>query len=269
MASELEKPFDCGDVERFSFAYLDGEFESPEAGQLEAHLSDCAPCAAKLREAAAFRSVLRARGTSGPKAPEPLRGRVRERLVEEQRSRARAVHRRWAVRSIPSVAAGVAVAAGLAMVYHRVAPGSADWVVDDAVAMHARSLPLEIASSDLSHLLPLFERQLGFAIHPPRFAPQRLSLVGGRLSHLGTRDAAYLEYGAGPGRRGSLFIMADPASDLRIPGAGIQRVADRQVFFTQLRGHSVAIWRSHEMVYSMVSDLDDADTLALLSAEPR
>jgi hypothetical protein len=182
------------------------------------------------------------------------------------------VRRAW-----PSVAMGLTAAASLVVLFGRVSP-SAHSVIDEAVYMHTKSLPLEVSTTDLSNLLPLFQKHLDFTVQPPSFPRQQMALMGGRLSHLGPRDAAYLEYrldhggtlatnpfACGPGERMSLFVVADPDRELRIVGTDMARVANHEVLLTTLRGYNVAVWRSNEIVYSMVTDLGRAETLNLLA----
>ncbi len=266
----FDRPFGCGDVERFGFAYLDGEFEPSECSAIEAHLHECPSCRAQIEREAAFRTMIRLHARGGPGAPVALRRRITAGLdgVEREMSKQRlseVVGRGW-----PPVAVGLAAAASLALVFNHVTlQGTAPWVVADAVRLHNRALPLEV-TGDLSRLMPLFQRHLSFAVRPPVFPAAGVALVGGRLSHLGARDAAYLEYGAGPGRRISLFIVSDPERDLRIRGAQVRRIADREILLTTVQGYNVAVWRRNEIVYSMVSDLARSETLALLNAaQPR
>jgi mycothiol system anti-sigma-R factor len=267
MTASTERRFDCADIERFCYAYLDGEFAPQEREQFEGHLTGCAGCQKQVQEASAFRSMLRLRVKPGAKAPSHLRARISRGLVEAQRERSRKRMSAFALQAWPSALVGGAVALCLAMVYSLVAPGpSSRWVVNDAVDMHSRSLPLEVTTADLGHLLPLFEHHLGFAVQPPQFPARRAVLVGGRLSHLGARDAAYLEYGAGPGRRLTILVAEDQNPTFRLAGARVARVANHEVFLTTLRGHNVAVWRTGGVIYSMVSDLDEADNLSLLAA---
>jgi anti-sigma factor RsiW len=271
-----DRPFDCNDTERFCYAYLDGEFDASERQLVEKHLAACATCEGKMQEAATFRSMVRLHVRPGPRAPEGLRARIAAGLDGEQRQQSRQGAIDLARRAWPSVAMGLTAAASLVLLFGQVSP-SAHSVIDAAVAMHARSLPLEVATTDMSTLQPLF-RHLDFAVQPPSFPRQQMALMGGRLSHLGTRDAAYLEYqmdhggsmatspfACGPGRRMSLFVVADPDRELRIVGTDMARVANHEVLLTTLRGYNVAVWRSNEIVYSMVTDLGRAETLDLLA----
>ena len=83
------------------------------------------------------------------------------------------------------------------------------------------------------------------------------------------RPAAVVTYTipAADGRRVSLLIVDDP--EQKLPGAARQ-VADREVWLSRARGFNVASWRTDEVVYSLISDLDEQDVLALVqSAEMR
>jgi hypothetical protein len=71
----------------------------------------------------------------------------------------------------------------------------------------------------------------------------------------------------GNGRRVSLLIVDDPEQQMQ--GAA-RRIADREVWLSQARGFNIASWRNDEIVYSLISDLDEQDVLALVrSAEAR
>jgi anti-sigma factor (TIGR02949 family) len=268
-----DRPFDCSDVERLGHAYLDGEFEAADRDLIEAHLAACEDCRSELAAAAEFRRFLRQRLREEVFAPPALRSRISEQLDREgRRSLLALVWKAW-----PSLALGASAAACLGLVYARSAPRSPDrWVVNDAVEMHARALPLEVSTDELRRLTPFFDQHLPFSVQPPAFS-SRVSLEGGRLWHLGGHDAAYLLYGVplgtgiGPGshlgRRVSLFIVEDSSPTLRIDGARVAHVGGREVLLTSMRGHNVAVWRNHDVVYSMVSDLDDSETLSLLGTD--
>jgi anti-sigma factor RsiW len=260
-------------VERLGHAYLDDEFEASDRDLIEAHLAVCGSCRDELASAAGFRRFLRQRLHEEVLAPPSLRARISEKLDQEDRGNIFALARKaW-----PSLALGASAAACLGLVYARAAPRASDrWVVNDAVEMHARALPLEVSTDELRRLTPFFDQHLPFAVQPPAFS-SRVLLEGGRLWHLGSHDAAYILYGVplGPGfgpvsqlgRRVSLFIVEDPSATLRIDGARVAHVDGHDVLLTSMRGHNVAVWRNRDVVYSMVTDLDDNEMLALLGAK--
>jgi mycothiol system anti-sigma-R factor len=265
---DSQRDFECADIHRFADTYLDGEFEAQERSLLELHLERCAACRLELQRTGALRSLLRARVASVP-APEALRERIIAGL--RQIERPPAVAFRGAVlewrRGVFPVIAGASVAAVLSVFYLTVVPQKSDrWVVGDAAEMHARALPLEIATGQLDQLMPLFEHHLGFAVRPPAFNKGGVLLEGGRLSHLGAHDAAYLQYGAPRyGGRLSLFIVEDPGATLRLDGARRTVVGNREIFLAHAHGHSVVVWRNLDVVYSLVSDLGEDETLSLLA----
>jgi hypothetical protein len=168
--------------------------------------------------------------------------------------------------------AGAACAGAMSLAYTFLVPQRAErWVVGDAAEMHARALPLEISTQRLEQLMPLFQHHLGFQVQPPTFANDHVLLQGGRLWHLGTHDAAYIQYGdPRHGGRMSLFVVDDPGATVRFAGAmRMLPGSQREVYVTHARGRNVVVWRSQDIVYSLVSDLGEDETLALLSASTR
>jgi anti-sigma factor (TIGR02949 family) len=278
--SDQTRRFECSDVDRFADAYLDGEFDAPERSLFEAHVQGCKACRGGLESITALKSLLRARVGTGPAAPEGLRDRIRSRLVEaERQERNRFVPAgAWSLQGLQGLEwrrwfwpllAGAAGAGALSLVYTVAVPQRAErWVVGDAAEMHARALPLEIATPQLDKLMPLFQHHLGFQVNPPAFAGSHVALAGGRLWHLGARDAAYLRYDdPSHGGRMSLFIVDDPGLTWRMSGAArMIPGTQREVWVSQAHGSNVVVWRSRDVVYSLVSDLGEDETLSLLRA---
>jgi hypothetical protein len=66
-----------------------------------------------------------------------------------------------------------------------------------------------------------------------------------------------------PGRRVSLVILDDP--DDALPGTE-REIAHHRVWLSKSRGYNVVSWRSDEIVYSLISDLDEHDVLQLVQA---
>jgi anti-sigma factor RsiW len=148
---------------------------------------------------------------------------------------------------------------------HPFFPGRGHGFVDDGVALHQRALPLDYTASDVGSVQRYLQGHLDFAARVPRFR-QGPALQGVRLSQLHSRPAAVLSYSVpqGDGRRVSLFIVDDP-DDADPPGS-VRRVADRQVWLSRSRGYNVVSWRNDEIVYQLISDLDERDVLQLVQA---
>lgn len=74
----------CEDTMKFSFAYLDGEFDARDKIEFEAHLSMCGPCREAVEVDARFRKTVRKHLVAPPMDPE-LRERVQARLSSARR----------------------------------------------------------------------------------------------------------------------------------------------------------------------------------------
>jgi anti-sigma factor RsiW len=248
--------------ETFLHAYVDGEFAADESAEVKAHLDGCVACA---RAAARHQAYKAAMHRANAAAPHALFATVRTSIVDESHKG------RWIRAFRDPRAVGLAAAA----------VGAAAWflagglshplftrghsLVDDGIAIHARALPLDFASSDVGAAQKWLAGKVDFGVHLPHLG----QVKGVRLSSVHSRPAAVVTYTipAGDGRRVSLLIVDDPEQQL--PGAA-RRIADREVWLSQARGFNVASWRNDEIVYSLISDLDEHDILALVqSAELR
>ena len=111
------------------------------------------------------------------------------------------------------------------------------------------------------------EKRLPFAARVPRLSNG--ALQGVRLSHVHSHPAALVSYDLPrPGGRVSLVIVDDP-EETSLPGTARQ-VADRQVWLSRSRGYNVVSWKTNEIVYQLISDLDERDVLQLVqTAEMR
>lgn len=264
--AKAEPGFDCGDVERFLEPYLDGEFDLAERALLEDHLLACGRCREAAAAAASFRSRLRAKlreamgpGTAPGTAPASLRQSIGEALDREE-APALAWLRRI-VSPLP-VAALAACIAGALVVF--AGYRSTDPLVEEAVRKHARDLPLELSTASVApELIPgMLASHLDFNPRPPSFQGRDVHLVGARLAQLRDWPAAYMRYQTPRGQVG-LFIIADP--ERRVVGSGHPvRAGPATMRVINARGYNVAVWRRNEIVYSLVSDLDEADLVRLV-----
>jgi len=254
---------DCSELERALDAWLDGELDRPEEVEAERHVAGCEPCRAIAERARTLRKALRAklREAMGPAltpAPQDLRQRIHLALVRERRP----LWRR-ALSPLP-IAAAVACAAGVMVVLATHA--GTDPLVEEAVAKHTRDLPLEVTAASVGpdSVARWFAGKLDFNAAPPRFPAGDVRLVGARLSNIQDQPAAYVRYDLPSGHLG-LFILDDPHRRFAVAGRAVQ-VGPATVHLMNARGFNVAVWRRNEIVYSLVSDLDEADLARLLQA---
>ena len=248
--------------ETFLHAYVDGEFSGDEGAEVKAHLDGCAACAHAARLHGSYKAALQ---RSSGAAPHALHDAVKAQLLAEVRQG------RWGRAFRDPRAVGVAAAAVGAAAWFLAGGlqhplfGRPHTLVEDGIALHSRALPLDYTASDVGSAQRWLEGKVDFGVHLPHLG----QVQGVRLGSVHSRQAAVVTYTipADDGRRVSLLIVDDPEQQL----AGAARlIADREVWLSQARGFNVASWRNHEIVYSLISDLDEQDVLALVkSAEMR
>jgi len=269
-----EPGWSCAEVERLAEPYLDGEFEDGDRAAVEAHLAACDACRSRVAAGRSVRSALRARlkaavapGTAAGTAPESLRRRIAEALDRESAARPSAASWWRRILSPLPVAAAAACVAGALVVLagHR----SADPLIEEAVRKHARDLPLELNAASLGpEAIPsLLASRLEFNPRPPAFDEPGLRLVGARFAHLRDWPAAYMRYETPRGHVG-LFIVDDPRRQFGEAGV-VSGGGPTSVKVINAHGYNVAMWRRNEIVYSVVSDLDEADLVRLVEAARR
>lgn len=243
---------ECRELEPLLQAYVDGEFEAVERAEFDAHLGQCPACRERVMREQAFREQLRA--AASVRAPAALRARIESGLKQE---------RRWgAVRKLvrPEVVAALAACAGFVAYFS--SQRFLEPLLKDAVSNHAHNLPIEV-SGDEQHVQSWFSGKVDFPVRLPHL--RDVSVSGGRLSHVRDRSAAYVVYQGPRAHRVSLFVFDDPRAPLEMGFAGhTQRVNDREILLANERGYNVAMWRDNEIVYSLVSDLDERDIVELL-----
>jgi anti-sigma factor RsiW len=261
--SETRPAMDCGELARSLEALLDGEFDERERAEAAAHLATCPACRRLAEEREQLRTAVREklRAALGPgsphgRAPEALRQRLRQALDRERRP----LWRR-ALSPLP-LSAAAACAAGALLVFYTHASG--DPLAEEAASKHGRGLPLEVAAASLGPeaVAGWFRGKVDFAARPPLLRDARM--LGARISHIKDRPAAYVRYQLPSGQAG-LFIVEDP--DRRFGSAGREvRLGPATVRMVNAHGYNVAVWRSDEIVYSLVADLEEPDLERLVAA---
>jgi anti-sigma factor RsiW len=259
----LSAVMDCGDLERAIDAYLDGEFDARERAEADAHLVKCERCRSLAEKQGRIRSAMRARlrdAMSPPaaagSAPPALRAQIEHALARGRRP----LWRR-ALSPLPiGAVAACATGAFLVLATHR----GNDALVEEAVRNHHRGLPLEVTAASVGEgsIPAWFAGKLDFKPAPPRFDADGVHVLGARLSHLRELPAAYIRYALPRGHAG-LFIVDDPEGRFGEAGRE-QRLGRHLVRLVNARGYNVAVWRENEIVYSLVSDLDESALFELV-----
>jgi mycothiol system anti-sigma-R factor len=251
----------CQELDRLLYPYLDGEFQPEERIDVETHLAACSSCARRVEREREIQQALRRaarHSIQSSRAPESLRAGIQVGLRREQR---RAYQLQWLR---VSAAALVVVAVGGAWVTLR--PEERQRFVEDAARRHAKGLPFEIAGLAPEHVEAWFRDKLDHPVSVPRLPNAHLS--GARISNVKDRPAAYISYETRPvkegetGRRIGVFVFDDAERELDAQALPSVRVDSSH-------GYNVAVWRDEEIVYELVSDLDEADIRRMLLEKER
>ncbi len=254
---------DCQEMQRSLEPYVDGEFDGRERAEANRHLASCPRCRELVETHGRARSLLRAKlreamgtGSAAGSAPDGLQRRIVEALARQRRP----LWRR-ALSPVP-LATMAACAAGVLVVLWGHA--GTDPLIEEAVRKHARDLPLEVSTPMVppDAIPAMLAPRLDFNPRPPAFKAKGMRLMGARLSHLKDYSAAYMRYELPRGHAG-LFIVDDPERRFGESGRAV-RVGPATIRMINSRGYNVAVWRQNEIVYSLVSDLDENDLVELV-----
>jgi anti-sigma factor RsiW len=252
----------CAEISRFVHVDMDGELDAEDRIDLEQHLSGCAACAEVARKEREFvgrlRETLR---TDRPVAPPALAARV-DRALDEV-GRRRTPVQRMAVWGVVAAAAAMLLVVGLRTGDQRTAEGRMQGLMGEAVARHQRELPIEVSGPDPNRIGSWFRGKLDLPVRPPALRPVDAQLLGGRLSHLGERQAALLTYDVG-GSKFSVFIF-DPRN-MATDHLMRRRVQGRDVYVGGAKGYRVAVVNEGGLGYAFASDLDEARMLDVIAS---
>jgi mycothiol system anti-sigma-R factor len=251
----------CQELERFLYPYLDGEFEPEERLEVDAHLSHCADCARRVHEEARLQQALRQaarQAVHGTRAPDTLRARIQGGLRQEQQRRTR---QRWWMQA--GAAAAVLLVAGGA--WMTLEARQHKRIMDDAARRHALQWPVEVKGGH-EGVERWFAGKLDHRVPVPQL--HDAVLHGARISNVMDRQAAYISYerapqaeGA-PARRIGLFVFNDTHGEVEAPALPAVQMGSSH-------GYNVAVWRDQEIVYELVTDLDESDIRRMLAEQGR
>jgi len=223
----------CREVEPLLGAYLDGELDLLHSLEIEAHLSECAPCSRALEELRQLR--LAVSGARQYRASKQLRAR----LVRPAGGNAR-----WLAIAASLLLAAVAV--------WRLAPandGTGRRMETAIVENHVRSLLadhlLDVHSADRRTIQPWFSGKLDYAPEVEDISSHGFVLLGGRLDYLDGRPVAALVYQRAQ-HVVNVFVWPSPGDP------------DHTAQVHSVEGYQVVGWRAKGMNWWAVSDLDAA-----------
>jgi anti-sigma factor RsiW len=129
-------------------------------------------------------------------------------------------------------------------------PPSEQFLVEDVVSSHVRSLMVshlsDVVSTDKHTVKPWFEGKLDFSPDVRDFKDNGFPLIGGRLDYIGSRAAAALVF------KFQLHVV----NVLEYPVQGAEHTTPH---FNTVRGYQLFSWTKNGMMYWVVSDLNASD----------
>lgn len=220
----------CDSIDTLAMAYLDDELATEERHEVEAHLTECTGCRARLDSERAELSVIK-RALVAPLPPDMFRARLTRALDGEDAAEVKEQRRRWYQYLLPGSAMIAAAAAIVLFVGTQAEPERAAGKVAQQAARHAtRTLPLEVQGASTGPWL----RQHFASVEPPRIVEPGTQLLGARLlpGAINGHDAAALSYQirrAGTSFTLSVLVVRDLGDDEMRDGTPM-RVNNRTVY---------------------------------------
>jgi anti-sigma factor (TIGR02949 family) len=258
----------CDDVQRSVHPYLDGELLEADVVAFDAHVGGCSSCRRLLDDEARFKATLRAHLRPAPAAPAELKARVLAGL-DQADADGHGPEVPLYRRVMPFVAVFAAAASMVVFLSTLVQmPAARAAIVEDAIRSHEKHLPVEVGG-DADHVRTWMQGKVAVPVRPPSLArptapaAEHASLVGGRISHLSSREAAQLTYRFG---QNSVTVYVFDATDVQMTAPKRRIVDNHELFVDGARGYSVVFYRDHDVGYAFASDLDEDKLVALVAA---
>ncbi len=247
----------CSDKEALLHGLLDGELDAANVLACEAHLRECADCAAEFERLLMLRGRLRSGGARYV-APEGLRSRIVAKLAAETvDARPKSAARRIRRGVLPWAFGGSMAAVAAALAFVVVIRLPMQGIAEELVADHVRSTLVthltDVETSDRHVVKPWFAGKVDFAPPVLELSDIGFPLVGGRLDYVRGRTVAAIVYRR---RQHIINVFVWPVSGVTEPMAASLR----------RDGYNLTGWRRGGLQFWAVSDVDAGDLQQLKQA---
>lgn len=251
---------DGNDVERLVELSLDGELGPSEEADLAAQISGSPEAHDRALRTKQFHLGLRDKlreASHDTLTPPDLQHRVVYQLRREADG-VRDARLPWGRAVAALLAVAVVVVAGWS--------SSAETLdTEDIVDRHSRNRPPELrprGSLDETH--HFLRAHLGFPVHVPELREPHVRLVGVRLARMHNHEAAHVMFDH-RGARISMLAFPRPARFRPPEGFSTRVITGREVTVGQHRGYNLATFSEGDVMYTLVSVLDQDQLLSLVS----
>jgi anti-sigma factor RsiW len=234
-------------------AYLDGELNSQEIAQIEAHLRDCSSCATESIRRMQWKRATRSAGLRYV-AERSLRERVQKQISGKSPGRVSMMWRWRAVYVVPALA--LVLLAASVLVNLDVRRTRNQHIVSELADLHVATLasntPVDVVSTDRHTVKPWFEGRIPFTFNLPELNASEFELVGGRVSYLGQSPGAELVFRIRK-HQITAFIFQEHAVASDFPAA----------ITMDARSFHLESWKNNGLRYFLIGDVSAADLQAL------
>ena len=253
----------CHDARSHLLDYQRGRLAPEAREQVHAHLETCAGCA---REEATERALTELLEQRLPQHAAPLG--LKRRLAAQWPATPRlgpSWWSRWGRAVIPAVAVAAVLLTVMPLYYQQapIAPGMVAEAVNDHLRVLSSQHPLDVESGQMHQVKPWFEGRLDFAPVVSFLGDREFPLQGGAVGYFLDRKAAVFVFHR---RLHVISLFVFRADGLPWPAGRPERVGGAEARITSARGFNVMLWRSGELGYALVSDVDRQE-LAQLAAK--
>ncbi|HSB80682.1 MAG TPA: hypothetical protein VLM91_18020 [Candidatus Methylomirabilis sp.] len=255
----------CEDVRIHLLDYQQDRLRPDLQGEVRAHLDTCAACARAEAAEHVLTDLLEQRLPQHP-ASVALKRRLAVQWPSGPHPKP-SWWSRWGRSLTPAFAVAVVLLVALPLYYERTGGGRGDGtggMVREAVTDYLRLLssqhPIEIESGGIHQVKPWFEGRLDFAPVVAFEGDTEFPLRGGAVGYFLDRKAAVFVYGR---RLHTISLFVFRAEGLPWPARDLAPMGKAQAYVTAARGFNVILWKTGELGYALVSDLDAPELLQL------
>src|SRR5574342_656062 len=249
---------DCRESTSNLLDYRRGRLGPKQEEDLRTHLASCSSCPRSETVERTLTDLLERRLPQHP-APIALKLRLAAQWPSPPVVKL-SWWERWGRSWAPAGAVALLVLLAIPLYYRALSfrqAGGAGTMVTEAVNDHLRILqsghPLEVESGNFHQVKPWFAGKLDFAPAVPFLGDQEFPLRGGSVGYFLDRKAAVFVYGR---RLHTISLFVFRAEGLPWPTRELEPMGRVQAYRTASRGFNVVLWRTGELGYALVSDLD-------------
>lgn len=222
-------------------ASTDGELEAKTQREFDAHLRNCASCAAEIAARARLKIAVKRAALRRFNPSAEFRKQIDAQVVPQKHVA------RFSWFWIPALGAAAAILVAALWIADRPARNSAGSALGEIADLHVAALasasPVDVISTDLHTVKPWFEGRVPFAVNLPDLTHGPFTLLGGRVAYLDQRPGAGLLFRFLKHRL-SVFIFQDRAQWKE----GVQGQPEQHASFW------IETWSANGLRYFVIGD---------------